>query len=407
MVSRFGLAFVLALLSDASAGATAPAAVRAYERGIREAEFARWPDAGAAFREALAIDAVENASPVARPSGMNFEPYLPHLGLAVAACESGELEAAAASSLESTRQGAAAKGGSRLPARWRQCAARRLGEAKSWAMDRFVEARRAWEAGARQSASAEEVASAARLAAFEGEGGADLSFEEWMARGGQAISMRAAFERSAGGAPASSATPGVANGDRPRAVPPAGAGAGDLWTRIDGLELASAQPDLPPAHPEWRAALAAARRELAAVGSRRETIALEELARAEGELALRIERLESELSASRLAAPLLAAAEALFAGEVERALAVLAGFDSPRARSRAQAHLLRAAVYLVRRAIEGDVSGELGRRALAERNAALADDPALRPDARYFSAAFVSFFESGTFAPEPVDLRDR
>ncbi|MBP9145594.1 MAG: hypothetical protein KBF21_08035 [Thermoanaerobaculia bacterium] len=120
------LCLVLATAAPASAGEPKPAAVRAYERGARELEFGRFGEAAQAFAAAIALDPDESPQPVARPSGMNFEPYLPHLALGVALCESGEIPAAAASWAESDRQAAAraSRGAARLLLRRTECSDR-------------------------------------------------------------------------------------------------------------------------------------------------------------------------------------------------------------------------------------------------------------------------------------------
>ncbi len=102
------------------------AAVRAFERGARELEFGRYDEAAREFAAAIALDPVESGQPVARPSGMNFEPYLPHLALGVARCESDDLTAASASWAESDRQAAAraSRGAARLLLRRAQCTER-------------------------------------------------------------------------------------------------------------------------------------------------------------------------------------------------------------------------------------------------------------------------------------------
>ena len=124
---RFALLCLLFAMA-AAAGAAEPkaAAVRAYERGARELEFGRFGDAATAFEAAIALDPVESPQPVARPSGMNFEPYLPHLALGIARCESGDLAGAVASWAESDRQGAAlaARGAARLLQRREECRGR-------------------------------------------------------------------------------------------------------------------------------------------------------------------------------------------------------------------------------------------------------------------------------------------
>ncbi len=132
---RPALALLGLLLATAAApagvGAAEPkaAAVRAFERGARELEFGRIDEAATAFAAAIALDAVESSQPVARPSGMNFEPYLPHLALGVARCEGGDLPGAAASWAESDRQGVAraTRGAARLLTRREECSARHGG----------------------------------------------------------------------------------------------------------------------------------------------------------------------------------------------------------------------------------------------------------------------------------------
>lgn len=119
-------ALLCLLLATGVAGAAAQpkaAAVRAYERAARELEFARFGEAVKVFEEAIALDPVESRQPVARPSGMNFEPYLPHLALGVARCESGDLSGALASWAESDRQAAAraSRGAARLLQRREEC----------------------------------------------------------------------------------------------------------------------------------------------------------------------------------------------------------------------------------------------------------------------------------------------
>lgn len=136
---RPALALLGLLLATAAApagvGAAEPktTAVRAYERGARELEFGRFDEAATAFAAAIALDAVESAQPVARPSGMNFEPYLPHLALGVARCESGDLPGAAASWAESDRQAVAraARGAARLLTRREECSARHGGSSSA------------------------------------------------------------------------------------------------------------------------------------------------------------------------------------------------------------------------------------------------------------------------------------
>ena len=123
---RLRLALLCLLFAmAAAAGAAEPkaAAVRAYERGARELEFGRFGEAATAFEAAIALDPVESPQPVARPSGMNFEPYLPHLALGVARCEGGDFPAAAASFAESDRQAAAraSRGAARLLLRREEC----------------------------------------------------------------------------------------------------------------------------------------------------------------------------------------------------------------------------------------------------------------------------------------------
>lgn len=124
------LGLVLATAAaPAGVGAAEPkaAAVRAYERGARELEFARYSEATTALEAAIALDPLESPQPVARPSGMNFEPYLPHLALGVARCEVGDLAGALASWAESDRQGAAlsSRGAARLLRRREECTDRR------------------------------------------------------------------------------------------------------------------------------------------------------------------------------------------------------------------------------------------------------------------------------------------
>ena len=122
-------ALVCALLAGPVAAAVAPkpAAVRSYERGARELEFARYSEATTALEAAIALDPIESPQPVARPSGMNFEPYLPHLALGIARCENGDLAGAVASWAESDRQGAAlsSRGAARLLQRREECRGRR------------------------------------------------------------------------------------------------------------------------------------------------------------------------------------------------------------------------------------------------------------------------------------------
>lgn len=129
MVTLRLAALVCALLAGPAAAAVAPkpAAVRSYERGARELEFARYSEATTALEAAIALDPIESPQPVARPSGMNFEPYLPHLALGIARCESGDLAGAVASWAESDRQGAAlaARGAARLLQRREECRGRR------------------------------------------------------------------------------------------------------------------------------------------------------------------------------------------------------------------------------------------------------------------------------------------
>lgn len=128
MVTLRLAALVCALLAGPAAAAVAPkpAAVRSYERGARELEFARYSEATTALEAAIALDPIESPQPVARPSGMNFEPYLPHLALGIARCESGDLAGAVASWAESDRQGAAlaARGAARLLQRREECRGR-------------------------------------------------------------------------------------------------------------------------------------------------------------------------------------------------------------------------------------------------------------------------------------------
>lgn len=135
MVTLRLAALLCALLAGPAAGAVAPkpAAVRAYERGARELEFARFGDAAIAIEAAIALDPIESPQPVARPSGMNFEPYLPHLALGIVRCESGDLAGAVASWAESDRQGAAisTRGAARLLQRREECTGRHREELRA------------------------------------------------------------------------------------------------------------------------------------------------------------------------------------------------------------------------------------------------------------------------------------
>ncbi len=123
---RLALVLLLTLAGGLFAAEPRGAAVRAYERGARELEFGRFSEAAAAFAEAIELDPLESAQPVARPSGMNFAPYLPHLALGVARCEGGDPSAALASWAESDRQAAAraARGAARLLQRREECTGR-------------------------------------------------------------------------------------------------------------------------------------------------------------------------------------------------------------------------------------------------------------------------------------------
>lgn len=120
------LCLLLAMAAAAGAAEPKAAAVRAYERGARELEFGRLGEAATAFEAAIALDPVESRQPVARPSGMNFEPYLPHLALGVVRCESSDLSGALASWAESDRQAAAraSRGATRLLLRREECTER-------------------------------------------------------------------------------------------------------------------------------------------------------------------------------------------------------------------------------------------------------------------------------------------
>lgn len=103
-----------------------PAALRAYEQGARELEFGRYGEAATAFAAAIATDPRETAALVVRSSGMNFGPYLPHLALGLARCESGDVAGAWASWVESDRQAVAAgaRDSARLRARRESCTER-------------------------------------------------------------------------------------------------------------------------------------------------------------------------------------------------------------------------------------------------------------------------------------------
>jgi len=107
-------------------GGPPPAALRAYEQGARELEFGRYGEAATAFAAAIATDPRETAALVVRSSGMNFGPYLPHLALGLARCESGDVAGAWASWVESDRQAVAAgaRDSARLRARRESCTER-------------------------------------------------------------------------------------------------------------------------------------------------------------------------------------------------------------------------------------------------------------------------------------------
>jgi hypothetical protein len=126
VVLRLGVLLLLATTGGLLAAEPKAAAVRAYERGARELEFGRFGEAAAAFVEAIALDPRESPQPVARPSGMNFAPYLPHLALGIARCEAGDPAGAVASWAESDRQAAAraARGAARLLQRREECTER-------------------------------------------------------------------------------------------------------------------------------------------------------------------------------------------------------------------------------------------------------------------------------------------
>lgn len=293
MVTLRLAALVCALLAGPAAAAVAPkpAAVRSYERGARELEFARYSEATTALEAAIALDPIESPQPVARPSGMNFEPYLPHLALGIARCESGDLAGAVASWAESDRQGAAlsARGAARLLQRRDECAGRH-----------------------REELRAAEEALKSPLAS-------DLRSE-------------------------------------PVTLLP------DARPQAEG----SAPPTLSAA-----------------------TLAAEPLdASAEAALPAAAEPLPSEL---------LRAAQELFDGRAARAYEILEGFTSERPRSRAQAHLLRAAASFALARLDPDAAAWIAR-AREERAAAKSAAPDLEPDRRFFSPAFCDFFRGG----EPV-----
>lgn len=297
MVTLRLAALVCALLAGPAAGAVAPkpAAVRAYERGARELEFARFGDAATAIEAAIALDPIESPQPVARPSGMNFEPYLPHLALGIVRCESGDLSAALASWAESDRQGAAlsARGAARLLQRRDECTHRRR--------EGLLAAQRAREAASAPAADAEQGAPA----------------------------------------PAESRQP-------------------------EQLALAATPPAPEPVEQREPPAAAA--------------------------------------PAAVVAAPpvaLLRAAQELFEGRPAAAYAILERFSSERSRARGQAHLLRAAACFDLARIAPDSTVDWLARARADRLAAIAADPALVPDRRYFAPGFVAFFVDGS-DPKPM-----
>lgn len=347
------LGCLLAASAPSGAAAPQPAAVRVYERGARELEFARFGEAILAFEAALALDATESRQPVARPSGMNFEPYLPHLALGVARCESGDLAGAAASWAESDRQAVAATAPSsnRLGARRADCSDRRRAEARDAFLSALAEARPALVAAdLREPESSRLRERFATLEASASELAAEAPFATWVERQQTVAAFReelrdAPRERPAmpaGALPAQAAPSAIANSP---AGPPGGL-AQQEPTKVREPDPAAGAAESPPVE-------------------------------------------------------LLRAAQELFDGRPDRAYAVLEHFASDRPRARGQAHLLRSSACFHLARVQPEAASTWLARAREERAGARRAAPTLVPDGSFFAPGFIAFFTRGA-DPEPL-----